>query len=543
MRYIFWKLTKSLCIASIILIISCTGRVVPPNLVPDQKSTAPNYWCTWYWQNYLIKKDEPVISPDARLIYSNEAAREELSEESILGENGMARVMLPKTRGEFYFLIDHGWQDKSIEENTFFTMIMDTLDFPSYSGLEPKDRIKKLNEEIKDLGWRGLGLWVRGDVTEEDAREFVEWSKYAGIKYWKIDGGDTRHYYASRAKNEIFPELVLEHVTGAGPLTPLWEQKGLDSYPSIYSPEIRNHPLNNRNTASVKVLEILMNTDVVRTYDAAPLTVSTTTLQRIHDILYQTAGHPEYIAYLNIQDDPTIAAALGLLVAVKRHPLNGSRIYEGEDLHFQIRGHRRVGERLNEIDRMAVWQRIAAPMNAGYGTYSFSDLYLQDSIEFRPGDTWYRQSIGRMVHQGAPAIISRNIELPTVKSKDELPYVMASKFQNGSIAVATEGRVSPDESWFHPLAEVMISIDDGREPVGIFGYYENLTLRLNRKLNPNEKIWAQDLLSLEAEDISDLVNQKGMDLIIPGELITRIGTSGNDPGDISVPGMIIQILK
>jgi len=79
--------------------------------------------------------------------------------------------------------------------------------------------------------------------------------------------------------------------------------------------------------------------------------------------------------------------------------------------------------------------------------------------------------------------------------------------------------------------------------VGVFGYYESLTLRLNRKLGAGEKIWAQDLLDHEAEDISDFVISKDMDLIIPGELITRIGTTKNDPGDISVPGIIIQILK
>ena len=25
-----------------------------PNLVPAQPATAPNYWCTWYAQNYWI---------------------------------------------------------------------------------------------------------------------------------------------------------------------------------------------------------------------------------------------------------------------------------------------------------------------------------------------------------------------------------------------------------------------------------------------------------------------------------------------------------
>ena len=56
MRLVFRRLLKVLFVVVFILVVSCTGKVAPPNLVPDQKSTAPNYWCTWYWQNYLIKQ-------------------------------------------------------------------------------------------------------------------------------------------------------------------------------------------------------------------------------------------------------------------------------------------------------------------------------------------------------------------------------------------------------------------------------------------------------------------------------------------------------
>ena len=137
-----------------------------------------------------------VADMDPQRVLTNPAAREDLSYESIMGKDGIARVMLPKSRGEYYFLIDHGWQDKSIKKNTFFTFIMDTNDFPQYAGLEPKERFKKFNDEIKAIGWRGLGLWVRGTPTKEDARKFVEWSKYAGIEYWKIDGGDTKNFWS-----------------------------------------------------------------------------------------------------------------------------------------------------------------------------------------------------------------------------------------------------------------------------------------------------------------------------------------------------------
>lgn len=513
---------------------SCSLEQKAPNLIPDENGTAPNYWCTWYWQNYLIEKGKEVANPDPKTVYTNSAARENVSQETIFGEGGMAQVMLPKTRGDYYFVIDHGWQDKQIKKNTFFTFIMDTLDFLKYAHLEPRDRIKQMNIDIKALGWRSLGLWVRGNPTEAEMRTFVEWSKYAGIEYWKIDGGDTKFFYASKIKEENYPELTLEHVTGAGPLTPLWNQSGLSSYPSGYYPE-------ENARKSQKMLEILQNTDVFRTYDAAPLLVTTTTMQRVHDILTLTAGDTKYSAILNVQDECNIAAALGLLVAVKRHPMDTPRMYKGSDYHLQISGDRQVGRRLNEMDRFAVWQRIAPPMPAGYGSYHSSDEFLIDSIVFHENHTWYTPTYGKMVRQSAPAVMSRNIPLPDVKTDGEKPFVMASKFQNGAVCIATEGRVYPDKSWFHPRVEISVSELEIDKPIGVFGHYETLILVFSADVSKNAVVWAQDLLDDKAVDISDMISIQGNTIIIPGDLIDEIGTSCNDEGDISGPGLVLRV--
>lgn len=529
----FWRIIYCFCV-SLFLLSSCTVEEQSPNLVPEESGTAPNYWCTWYWQNYLIEKGKEVANPDPKTVYTNSAARENVNQETIFGEEGMAKVMLPKTRGDYYFVIDHGWQDKRIKKNTFFTLIMDTLDFPKYAQLEPRDRIKQMNIDIKALGWRSLGLWVRGNPTEAEMRTFVEWSKYAGIEYWKIDGGDTKFYYAMKIKAEIYPELTLEHVTGAGPLTPTWGEEGRDSYPSGYYPELNP-------AKSGKMLEILQNTSVFRTYDAAPLLVTTTTMQRVHDILTLTAGNVRYSAILNVQDECNIAAALGLLVAVKRHPMNTPRMYKGSDYHLQISGDRQVGRRLNEMDRFAAWQRIAPPMPAGYGSYHSSDEFLIDSIVFHENHTWYTPTYGKMVRQSAPAIMSRNIALPHVKADGEKPFVMASRFQNGAVCIATEGRVKPNKSWFHPRAEISVSELEIDKPIGIFGHYESLILNFTDDLSREAIVWVQDLLSEEAVDISDMISIRGNMMIIPGDLIDEIGTLCNDEGDISVPGLVLQV--
>ena len=520
------------------------------NLVPMEAGAAPNYWCTWYWQNYLILKGQPVTNPDARAIYSNPAARDELTEKTIFGEQGMARVMLPKTRRDYYFLIDHGWQDKRIEKNTFFTGIMDTIDFPRYAHLTPKDRLKQMNEDIKELGWKGLGLWYRGRLTEEEMRVQIAWSKHAGIGYWKIDGGDTEHYYASKIKKEVYPQLVLEHITGAGPVNPKWDQPGLDYYPSVYSKkELVTQKLQESTTldgATKKVeasFNAIKNTDVFRTYDAAPLLVSTTTMQRIHDILVETAGKEEYTATLNIQDDCNVAAAMGTLVAVKRHPMKTPRMYQGKDFHLQMAGDRQVDKRLNEMDRLAVWQRIAPPMPAGYGSYLHSAHNLLDSIVFGVNDTWFKRAHGKMVRQSAPAIMSRNIALPDVRTDDIHPYVMASKFPNGAIAVATEGRVTPENSWIAPKAHVFLKEATIETPIGIFGNYTSLSVEFQEGLPESISIWAQDLLAIEAIDITEKVEINGDNIKIPGNLIEEIGTMGNDEGDISAPGLVLKVVS
>ncbi|MEQ6122564.1 hypothetical protein [Reichenbachiella sp. MALMAid0571] len=530
----------------ICLLVACADQEKTINLVPDETSTAPNYWCTWYWQNYLINKGQEVTNPDAKNIFSNPAAREEMTEENMFGDGGMATTMLPKTRSDYYFVIDHGWQDKSIPENTFFTLIMDTLDFPKYAHFEPKERIRQMNIDIKALGWKGLGLWVRGNPSEEEMRKFVEWSKYAGVEYWKIDGGDTKHYYASRIKEEIYPELTLEHITGAGPVNPKWDIPGLSLYPSVYNiEEVVSQQLDaSLEKASKKVeksLDVIKNTDVFRTYDAAPLLVSTTTMQRIRDILIQTTGNSEYRAFLNIQDDPNIAAALGLLVAVKRHPMKTPRMYKGKDLHLQIAGDRHVDQRLNEMDRLVLWQRIAPPMEAGYGTFFASKNNLVDSIVFQESDTWFRPSHGKMVRQSAPAIMSRNTALPEVNYRELAPYVMASKFPNGAVAIATEGRVQPNQSWIYPKADVILKEVELNKPIGVFGHYESLSLQLMQDLPNGVVIYAQDLLSKQAADITSKVAIHANTIKIPGNLIDEIGTSSGDTGDISVPGMVLKI--
>lgn len=507
-----------------------------PNLVPDQPAEAANYWCTWYAQNYWQQRPGEITDFSQ---LNNPNAREEISDHHLFNAtDGWATNYLRRGREDFFFLIDHGWQTKEPTERTiegdadFFSLQIDPRDFPSIAHLPPAAGLRAFNERIKSLGWRGLGLWVRGNVTPEAARTFVEWSRDADIKYWKIDGGDTKAFYSYHAKQEIFPELQLEYINGTGPFNEHWDDPDRASYPSPFAPG---------QAKQASMLQILKHTDIFRTYDVAPLLYSTITMQRVHDILQQTQNTPAYIGILNIQDDPQVAAGMGCLIASKRHPNFGERTMNGEDFHHQMRGKRMVQWRMNEVERFGRWQRIAPAFAAGVGTYQASNESLVDRYPHTERDTWFKSVYGSTVAQSAPAIMSRNMPLPLVNVTGEAPYVMASTYPNGPVCVATEGRVSPDNQWYEPRADVTIKVANPDQPIGVFGHYDSLTLEFDQPIDEVTHIWAQDLLADKAIDIRSHVHLTGNQITIPGQIIDQIGTAAADVGDISVPGLVIQI--
>ena len=520
---------------SIILLKACN---ISPNLVPEEPSTAANYWCTWYAQNYWQQRGGEITDFDA---INNPNAREELSYKHLFNPvDGWVTNYLPRGRSDWFFLIDHGWQTKEASERTlpgakpFFSLDMDQRDFPEFASDDPGESLRLFNNEIIDNGWKGLGIWTRGTVDSITARKMVEWSKYAGIKYWKIDGGGIQDFWSFKIKNEIFPELALEYVTGAGGnLNPGWDKPDREEYPSVY--EIGG-------SKQQDMLRVLQHSDAFRTYDATPILMSVTTLRRAHDILKQTSGKPEYVSILNLQDDCNAAAGLGCLVASKRHPNYMERTLDGKDLHHQLSGKRHMQGRMNEAERFGRWSRIAPAFPAGEGSYQYSDNELFDYYPFTKHDTWNKATYGRIVYQSAPAIMARNMPLPEVEIAGEPPFVMATKYPNGAVCIATEGRVRPEDQWFHPRAKIRIKIEDINQPLGIFGHYDVLILEFVEEIKRIKHIWAQDLLDEKAADIKSKVKFKGNILIIPGKLIDDIGTSAGDEGDISAPGMIIKLI-
>lgn len=516
-----------------------SGAATPTiDLVPSAPADAANYWCTWYAQNYWQQRGGEITDFDQ---INNPNAREEISYDHLFNQSdGWATTYLPRGRSDYFFLIDHGWQTKEETERTvdggqpFYSLQIDPRDFKEFAHSNPAESLRLFNAAIIQLGWRGLGLWVRGTVTAEAARTFVEWSRHAGIEYWKIDGGGIEDFPAYRIKQEIYPELQLEYINGTGPFNEYWDDADRSKYPS---------PFDIGQKKQQSMLHILQNTDVFRTYDVAPLLFSTITMQRVNDILKQTQNDSRYIGILNIQDDPQVAAGMGCLIATKRHSNYGERTLNGEDFHHQMRGNRLVQKRMNEIERFGRWQRIAPAFAAGIGSFEASPHDLVDSYPHTKRDTWFKPVYGQTVYQSAPAIMARNLPLPIVETKGEAPYVMASTYPNGPTCIATEGRVLPSNQWFEPRASVTVEIADSTQPIGVFGHYEQLTFIFPESVDSNAKIWAQDLLATVATDVTTSVKINGNRVTLPGSLIDTIGTAAGDPGDISVPGLVLKLAR
>lgn len=173
-----------------VVLFSCTNQQDGTmNLVPSEPSKSPNYWCTWYAQNYWIQRGGEITDLEE---ITNPAAREELTYDHLFNKkDGWVTNYLPRGRSDWYFLIDHGWDTKEQSERTvpgalpFFSLQIDPRDFPQYTDDQPQESLRLFNEEITSNGWGGLGIWVRGTIDSITAQTFVEWSKYAGIKYWK----------------------------------------------------------------------------------------------------------------------------------------------------------------------------------------------------------------------------------------------------------------------------------------------------------------------------------------------------------------------
>ena len=491
-------------------------RLEGTSLVPAAPSGAPHYWCTWAVQNYmygqnLTKLDAAILEGDS----GANLARTAMTEENLFAESGWAKSLYPKIRSDLYLLLDDGW-----ETGGTATFELDTAKFPSFSGTS-SERLRKLNAVVQNSGWRGAALWCRNTPEGNGIHRLETLSDSAAIRYWKIDIGDPS-FGLVRVRNETHLPLTFEHVHGELPVNGDWHSDG----------RFGAQPWDSRR------MTILRNTDVYRTYDVTSILSLPTTLDRLAAMLQGAEGHPEVKGLLNVEDEVYVAAVMGCTMGVMRHPLTGKR--PGADADLFWNGPRQAKKRLDEVVRAVRWQRIAPPFSPGEGKVSIDDEILIDSWPFEQTQTWQKELVGAVVRQGAPARISRNMPLPEVKAKADKPFVYATRFPNGAVAVAAQERTKAGKAWYMPGCDVTLVASDARGPFGVFGYFDNLSILFDRPLR-GKQIVAQDLAGDEAIDISRSVQIRENTLHIPGEVIRSVGLSHATLGDLSAPGMVIAI--
>jgi hypothetical protein len=198
--------------------------------------------------------------------------------------------------------------------------------------------------------------------------------------------------------------------------------------------------------------------------------------------------------------------------------------------------------RLDEVVRGVRWHRLAVPFGVG-GPHEIDKTVLTDFWIFKKRETWMNRRVGAKASEKTPARVSRGLPLPEVSNADatDRPVVLASLYPNGAVAVATVGR-SLGREYVLRRETLTVQVPEATTTVGIFGDYAALELVFPVKIDSGKiVILAQDLAGEIPVDITTQVKVDGFKLIIPGEVIRKIGLMSATAGDKSDPGLVLKI--
>ncbi len=499
---------KYLTVISLLLAhASCNILQQQKSLVPDVPSKAPDYFRTWSIQGYVVD-------------FSGAGnTRKAINEKSLFGSGKYEGWInyFPKIRSDLYFVMDDSWdipQDINTGNNEYLGLTeLDQTRFPSFTGT-PRERLKGLTKKIKSYGWKGAGGWIcaqespvdgNSDHPEEYWKKKLTDADDAGFGYWKVDWGKRDHDGQWR---KTLTDLGHQYASGL----------------------FIEHAMVN---------EYIEFSDVFRTYDVESITSAPVTIQRIANVLtYKTQGKAKGI--INCEDEPYIAVGLGCAIGIMRYPFDG-KLPNGEQDHVFPPVGRNLKKRMNEITRAVRWHRIAEPFGVN-ADVQIDTIKLTDSWIMGEKETWLNRRAGDTLFVEAPARVSRNMPLPQITNlhTKNQPFIMASRYPNGASSVVTIDRVQGRECLLKP-EKVTIELTELLAPVGIFGDYKELVLNYPQAINKEIRIYGQDLAGDTPVDISDQVKIDGKQIIIAGELIRKVGLMEASEGDLSAPGMVLQV--
>ena len=479
------------------------------SLVPTTPSSAPDYFCTWNIQGYLVNYE------------STELQRREINEANIFGQGKYQNWanFFPRIRQDLYFVMDDSW-DIPANENSSHNPYLGTAQlneerFPTLTGT-PSERLRSLVQKFKLLGWKGVGGWICAQrstaLTTTETDEITYWSERlkeaneAGFSYWKVDWGNHSHDGNWR---EMLTNLGKHHAPN------LWIE----------------HAMRN---------EFIQFSDVYRTYDVENIIAKPVTIQRVCNLLPYKANESAK-GIINCEDEPYIAVGLGCAIGIMRHPYSGNMPNGQQDFVFPP-----VGQNyklcMDEVIRAIRWHRIAEPFGVD-GNFYVDSIKLNDTWQLARNETWQTwRPIGSTLTESAPARVSRCMPLPIVEDTcSSRPFILASLYPNQAIALSAIGRTLGRDYIEHPVI-VTIHGKEWTAPIGLYGYFKEVSIIYPYIPKKKVKVIAQDLAGDHPIDIARKVRIEGNRLIIPGKIIKKIGLMNATPGDLSAPGMVIKMM-
>ncbi len=463
------------------------------NMIPaDAMENSMNSWCTWGSQNGIIGKYKSDLSKGKKVpefVSKNPqkiSQRDGIGEAEIFGKDGMAHYY-KGDREDMYFILDDGWDvdyylnpwDKDMP--AFGSHIANDKRFPSIAGKSPKKKLRQINKKLRAMGWKGAGLWIPaqrlGATKREDfelQKDFwkkrIAWSKYAGIKYWKVDWGrhcldaDFRVLLSAFAAEE-YPELIIENALPIGGESCFANDIAFKDGKVIGSGEYSKFP--KKDLDDVK--KVLAGSRLFRTYDSLGDAI---TLDRMAYLL--DAGRKNnWNFYLTCELHPKLAAGLASYFGEMRNNLQDARSF----LRWQ---HIAPALAANEVDIKISKERL-------------EDIYTGKDVHgFKPAE-------GKSFPQSAPAIVVRgDMDLPKIKVPEgkKHPFVVATLHPNSSLCIAfVERKATP-----LPLVEADVNVDCANRKIGIFGAFEKMTFNISKK-SETPKVWIQELTSDTPKEI------------------------------------------
>lgn len=489
------------------------------NLVPDVKNPTPDYYCTWQTQLYASSDGKP------------KGQRAIICEKSLFDKEkpyGWA-YFHEKARRDLYIIMDDSWDVPADDDDRKYygSLILDKGKFPeaTENSATNAESLKKLTDRILSLGWKGLGGWVCAEESEvcenfNNKEEYwthrVKECAESGFSYWKVDWGKSagdaefRRMLTDLAK-KYAPKLVVEHSM---------------------------------------IKDIIPYSDTYRTYDVPAIMSIPMTMEKIAEFSDVEKAKEGFLGLINCEDEAYIAAAGGFCMGIMRQPYVGALPDGRADMSFPCI-HRNIKSKMAEVVRAARWHRIAPAFSADkteteIDCNNLSDTWLFEKRHEEMEAWWFNMPAvkecleGELLTKKAPARIARRTSLPEVTPNENglVPYVVSSLNPNGVYSVVTCGRTL-GRDYFIPKCDVRVNAENA-DTIGVFGEYKTLEISFSYSLD-GKRVYAQDIASEEAFDITEEVCVEENKLIINGALIWSIGTMAQDENDTSEPGLMIKI--